>query len=82
MQTKTTEKENPEEVGQVFKLCGVRYGGEGSACKRASLGVKQCLAGWRDHGLEFIGHSCVDGDGCLLLPSSGSGRVFFGVCVR
>ena len=33
VQTKTTEKENPEEVGWIFELCGVRYGGEGSACK-------------------------------------------------
>ena len=46
VQTKTTEKENPEEVGWIFELCGVRYGGEGSACKGASLGVKQTwLAG-------------------------------------
>jgi len=29
VQTKTTEKENPEEVGWIFELCGVRYGGEG-----------------------------------------------------
>ena len=72
MQTKTTEKENPEEVGWIFELCGVRYGGEGSACKGASLGVKQGLAGWRDHGLELIGHGRVDRGGCLLLPASGS----------
>ena len=78
----TTCREWPEQVGWVLELCGVRYGGEGSACKGASLGVKQGLAGWRDHGLEFIGHSSVDGDGCLLLPSSGSGCVFFGARVR
>ena len=82
VQTNTTEKENPEEVGWIFELCGVRYGGEGSACKGASLGVKQGLAGWRDHGLELIGHGCVDRGGCLLLPSLGSGCVFFWVCVR
>ena len=39
MQTKTTEMENPEEVGWVFEPCGVRDGGEGSACNGASLGV-------------------------------------------
>ena len=62
VQTETTEEENPEKVGWVFKLCGVRYGGEGSACKGASLGLKQGLTGWRDRCLEFIVHSSVDGD--------------------
>ena len=82
VQTETTEEENPEKVGWVFKLCGVRYGGEGSACKGASLGLKQGLTGWRDRCLEFIVHSSVDGDGCLLLPSSRSGCFFFCVCGR
>ena len=54
MQTETTEEENPKKVGWVFKLCGVRYGGEGSACKGASLGLKQGLTGWRGRCLEFI----------------------------
>ena len=41
------EKENPAKVGSVFKLCGLRCGGEGSACKAASLGLtkKIWLAG-------------------------------------
>ena len=60
---------------------GRRYGGKGSACG-ANLGLKQGLAGWSDHAFGFVGHSSVDGGGCLLLPSSGFGCVFFGVCVR
>ena len=66
VQTKATEKKNLEKVGWVFKFCGVRYGGDGSACKGASLGLKQGLAGWRDHGLDVIGHRSVRGCGCLL----------------
>lgn len=38
-QTKTTEMENPVEVGWLFAPCGVRDGGEGSACNEASFGV-------------------------------------------
>ena len=45
MQTETTEKENPEKVGWVFNLCGVEDGGEGSACKGASL-VLLYIAVW------------------------------------
>ena len=81
VQTKTTEKENPEEVGWIFELCGVRYGGEGSACKGASLGVKQGLAGWRDHGLELIGHGRVDPGWLLAVASLGFWvRFLLGLC--
>ena len=44
---------------------GTQTAGEG-----ASLGLEQGLAGWGDGGLEFIVVGCVDGDCCLLLPSS------------
>ena len=68
-----------EKMGRVLELCRIRNGGEGTAGEGASLGLEQGLAGWGDGGLEFIVVGCVDGDCCLLLPSSSSGG-FFGVC--
>ena len=79
MQTETTEEEDPKKMGRVLKPCRIRNGGEGTAGEGASLGLEQGLAGWEDGGLELIVVGCVNGDCCLLLPSSSSG-CFFGVC--
>ena len=50
-QSKSTEEKDPEKVGRVCEVVGVRDGCEGSARKRAGLGGDECLPGWWD-GVE------------------------------
>ena len=49
----SAEEKDPEKVGRVCEVVGVRDGCEGSARKRAGLGGDECLAGWWDGVEQF-----------------------------